>query len=242
MRSRPPLLPLWCSVFWSSFPVVFSPGASGSGQLCRSPLSGVGCGSAATGCAASTYIQGRRHFACKPHPGGPLVHGRRRATHVAGGRGGAPPRCLVFACPLCPPLPPRCSVFYLASSSPRRQKKQVLDTIHKNAPLLSNLNMAPLLSPLAVISCLLAARSSAGPVVSTDFGDLEGNALASGVSEWLGIPFASPPVGRLRFASPAEWTAKYAGGRRDASKFGAKCWQPVVGSPGNVTGDEVRSC
>ena len=43
-----------------------------------------------------------------------------------------------------------------------------------------------------------------GQTVQTTSGPVEGHAasVASGVSEYLGIPYAQPPVGRLRFQPP----------------------------------------
>lgn len=68
--------------------------------------------------------------------------------------------------------------------------------------------------------------SEAGPLVSTSRGDLRGSA-ADGVHRFLGIPFAAPPVGRLRFAPPAPvegWA-----GERDARSYGPGPIQPVDG-------------
>jgi para-nitrobenzyl esterase len=43
---------------------------------------------------------------------------------------------------------------------------------------------------------------SAGPVVVTPNGALEGVATVMG-SEWRGIPYAAPPVGALRWRPPS---------------------------------------
>ncbi len=42
----------------------------------------------------------------------------------------------------------------------------------------------------------------AGPIVHTDKGDVEGSAKTAGVESFLGIPFAAPPVGDLRWRAP----------------------------------------
>lgn len=62
------------------------------------------------------------------------------------------------------------------------------------------------LGHFAWISALLllsvTASALAGPVVHTDKGDVEGAVKASDVQSFLGIPFAAPPVGDLRWRAP----------------------------------------
>jgi len=64
------------------------------------------------------------------------------------------------------------------------------------------------------------------PLVETPFGAVRGREL-DGVQRFLGIPYAAPPVGALRFAPPAPhpaWPAP-----RDALAYGAAPLQPVDG-------------
>jgi para-nitrobenzyl esterase len=71
-----------------------------------------------------------------------------------------------------------------------------------------------------------AAASAGGPVAGTATGAVRG--LANGaVDEFLGIPYAAPPVGPLRWRSPqpaASWS-----GVRDATQFAPHC--PQLASP-----------
>jgi hypothetical protein len=46
-----------------------------------------------------------------------------------------------------------------------------------------------------------AGRSSDGPIVSLDYATLEGTSVDA-VDKFLGIPYAKPPVGNLRFRRP----------------------------------------
>ena len=66
--------------------------------------------------------------------------------------------------------------------------------------------------------------SPSGPVVGTANGAVRG--VASGaLDEFLGIPYAAPPVGALRWRPPqpaASWS-----GVRDATKFAPHCPQPA---------------
>ncbi|MCW0212688.1 MAG: carboxylesterase family protein [Pseudonocardia sp.] len=70
---------------------------------------------------------------------------------------------------------------------------------------------------------------SANVIVSTVAGRVEGT-TADGVSRFLGVPFAAPPVGALRFAAPAPVPAW--DGIRDASKPGPNAPQNTRAFPG----------
>lgn len=63
--------------------------------------------------------------------------------------------------------------------------------------------------------------------VKTEQGEVSGKTINSGkVRAFLGLPYAAPPVGDLRWKAPqppATWT-----GERDATKFGAHCAQGRV--------------
>jgi len=64
-------------------------------------------------------------------------------------------------------------------------------------------------------------------VVHTTDGQVQGAARPDGGAEFLGIPYAQPPVGALRWhepVSPKPWS-----GVRNTTEFGAPCKQPVLG-------------
>jgi para-nitrobenzyl esterase len=95
---------------------------------------------------------------------------------------------------------------------------------------------AGLAAAVALASCSTAAGTTAAPAkrhdsagnptVTTADGRLRGQAAGT-IDEFLGIPYAAPPVGPLRWRPPqpaAPWT-----GVRPATQFGPHC--PQYGSP-----------
>jgi para-nitrobenzyl esterase len=73
-----------------------------------------------------------------------------------------------------------------------------------------------------------ASRSRAAPVVRIEGGVVRGAAVSGGY-QFLGLPYAAPPTGDLRWRPPrppAQW-----GGIRDATQFAPSCPQPIHGNP-----------
>lgn len=87
--------------------------------------------------------------------------------------------------------------------------------------------MRPLLLGVLLSVCVSAGAFAAdhNPVVMTDDGPIRGSA-AQGVASYLGIPYAKPPMGALRWQAPQPpgvWRHV-----REAVRFGPSCYQ---GSP-----------
>jgi para-nitrobenzyl esterase len=84
---------------------------------------------------------------------------------------------------------------------------------------------------IALVSASLCTASAPNPekdlTVNTTAGQIKGVARAGGGAEFLGIPYAQPPIGNLRWHEPAP--AKPWSSIRDATKFGAPCSQPDLG-------------
>ncbi|KIK02646.1 hypothetical protein K443DRAFT_677378 [Laccaria amethystina LaAM-08-1] len=72
-----------------------------------------------------------------------------------------------------------------------------------------------------------AVTAVQGPIVTLDYGSFKGN-LTGNLVKFLGIPFAAPPIGNLRFA-PAEAPIPFKGVRQ-ATAFGAACFQQSLGA------------
>ncbi|MFN3668571.1 MAG: carboxylesterase/lipase family protein [Brevundimonas sp.] len=83
-----------------------------------------------------------------------------------------------------------------------------------------------LLAALAAVGCALSPTPApAQPVVDAPAGSLRGEAAGT-VNVFRGVPYARPPVGRLRWRPPAElprWRET-----RDATRFGPACHQPTA--------------
>jgi para-nitrobenzyl esterase len=73
----------------------------------------------------------------------------------------------------------------------------------------------------------MSAAADNSPTLSTSAGWVRGIARPAGGAEFLGIPYAEPPIGELRWRAPVP--AKHWQGIRDAKAFGAPCAQPVLG-------------
>jgi len=74
-----------------------------------------------------------------------------------------------------------------------------------------------------------AASNGDGTVVSIRDGDLRGATTSSGFA-FLGVPYAAPPVGELRWRPPARPRSWH--GVRDATQYGASCPQAPSGFAG----------
>jgi len=74
------------------------------------------------------------------------------------------------------------------------------------------------------------------PFVALDDGVIEGRWFVGGLRAFLGVPFAKPPLGELRWKAPEKnqpWS-----GTRDAGKFGPRCPQPPSSDPLNVESED----
>src|SRR5438445_12245832 len=84
-----------------------------------------------------------------------------------------------------------------------------------------------------------AAATGRGPIVHVDGGPVRG-VVNGGVTSFLGIPYAAPPTGELRWQPPQPVVAWH--GIRDASPFGPSCPQSEVGNPFLPPGPISEDC
>lgn len=57
---------------------------------------------------------------------------------------------------------------------------------------------------LITISLCCDAVQAVSPVVDVGYTKYEGSSGTNGITQWLGIRFAAPPLGDLRYAAPAD--------------------------------------
>ena len=88
---------------------------------------------------------------------------------------------------------------------------------------------------LVLVLPLALALNTTNPLVTVLNGTYSGTLLPSWDQEaFLGIPFAQPPVGKLRFAWPQSLNTSFSG-VRNASEYGYSCYQ--YGSNFNLSED-----
>jgi len=84
------------------------------------------------------------------------------------------------------------------------------------------------------VLALCQAVTAVKPVVDLGYSKFQGTLLDNGITQWLGMPFAAPPVGDLRWRAPRDPAKKT--GVVDASKVSSTV--PAVDSSHEETGDD----
>jgi carboxylesterase type B len=93
----------------------------------------------------------------------------------------------------------------------------------------------PLTAPLTAQAQAQAGPAANAPVVPTDRGLVQGR-TAEGTDQFLGIPYAAPPAGSLRWAAPQP--AQRWHGIRQATSYGGRCAQLASGNGPRVDNED----
>jgi para-nitrobenzyl esterase len=109
----------------------------------------------------------------------------------------------------------------------RDQEEAMARSIFQDALLAGVMLTAVTLAVSTSTGAVAAPACAAGTVVNTSSGPVCG-IVVNGITEWLGIPYAAPPVGPLRWASPqppTPWSTTLT-----ATAYGSSCTQSSGGS------------
>ncbi|KAM0562320.1 hypothetical protein ACHAPJ_002007 [Fusarium lateritium] len=74
---------------------------------------------------------------------------------------------------------------------------------------------------VTALALFFTFSNAVAPFVGLSYSNYKGNDLGNGVTQWLGMRYAAPPVGQLRFMPPQDPVRSR--GTKDASKFKLKC-------------------
>lgn len=92
-------------------------------------------------------------------------------------------------------------------------------------------------SNLLLLQAILGGVTLAvDPLVKLNYTSYEGTALSNGVTQWLGLRYAAPPVGDLRFAAPRPPSANST--VQHATAHGPICLGTASGPPTNVSSED----
>lgn len=89
----------------------------------------------------------------------------------------------------------------------------------------------------SVSTCLYGLATAVQPVVNLDYSSYRGTSLPNGVTQWLGIRYAAPPLGDLRFAAP-QAPLSTNGTVIDADAHGPTCLGTDKGPPTNESSED----
>src|SRR6516225_2982486 len=104
------------------------------------------------------------------------------------------------------------------ASSPFRRKNAYRRRLKRSLALGLTLAAGPLVAPMR-------AHATEAPIVQTREGRVQGF-VKDGVAQFLGIPYAAPPVGKLRWMPPvrhAPWSEVL-----QSTAYGSNCPQTIT--------------
>ncbi|KAF3912557.1 Cholinesterase [Dactylellina cionopaga] len=96
----------------------------------------------------------------------------------------------------------------------------------------------------ALLLALLASKGYTKVLeASIDAGTLQGGLCSNATSsQFLGVPYAIPPVGSLRWETPLKYNGTFEGGTRNATVYAPVCWQFGSGGATSDPGPYSEDC
>lgn len=85
-------------------------------------------------------------------------------------------------------------------------------------------------------SVLLGNVLAVSSLVKLDYSTYQGTTLSNGVSQWLGMRYAAPPIGDLRFSAPQD--PIHYDTTQSATVHGKTCLATNAGPPSNTTDED----
>lgn len=89
---------------------------------------------------------------------------------------------------------------------------------------------------VAVLPLFAQAVTAVSPVVHLNYTSYRGTSLPNGVTEWLGVRYAAPPIGDLRFREPQPPESE--DGVIDADAYKPFCLGTAAGPPSNESAED----
>lgn len=89
---------------------------------------------------------------------------------------------------------------------------------------------------IATVLLLVEAVTAVSPLVKLQYASYEGTALPNGVTQWLGLRYAAPPLGDLRFAAPQDPKPEYK--TQQANEHGPICLSTDGGPPSDTNSED----
>lgn len=116
------------------------------------------------------------------------------------------------------------------ANSQKREPTNLLTVEADTDPALARISTINMLAVVAVLGWLSTATLAVNPtvrVVSSPYSQYRGTQLGNGVTQWLGLGFAAPPLENLRFRAP----------QLPKPTKGVKVADKVRNIPASVTGE-----
>lgn len=102
---------------------------------------------------------------------------------------------------------------------------------------MSSISLAMLSNTIVLTLWCLHFAVAVDPTVQLSYATYKGTALPNGITQWLGLRYAAPPIGDLRFCAPRDPTTENST-LIEADSHGPYCLGTGSGPPSNVSAED----